>query len=97
MLIIYKFKSVRENDQKGCCISHHKSFCNADEVHGSVPSLGARAEPVAYVSFSRLSTGDFKDPLEAIMKDSLGRGWQCFLPLFPRLLLQLFFEGQLTF
>lgn len=49
------------------------------------PLLGPELQPVAYVSFSRLSTRDFKDPLEAIMKDSLGRGWQCFLPQFPRL------------
>lgn len=36
MLTIHKFKGVRKIDQEG----RHKSFCNADEVHGSVSSLG---------------------------------------------------------
>lgn len=70
MLIIHKFKGVREIDQK----ERHKGFCNGDEVHGSVTLSGPVVRPVACISLPGLSTGDFNLSLGAIMKNTLGNG-----------------------
>lgn len=82
-----QIKDVREIDQK----EHHKSFCNGDEVHGSVTLSGPVVRPVAYVSLPGLSAGDFNISLGAIMKNTtLGNGvlhnflYQGFTTAIPR-------------
>lgn len=82
MLIIHKFKGVREIDPK----ERHKSFWNADEVHGSVTLLGPVIRSVACISLPGFSTGDFNISLGAIMKNTLGNG----VHNFPLLILQSF-------
>lgn len=70
MLIIHKFKGVREIDPK----ERHKSFWNGDEVHGSVTLLGPVIRPVACILLPGFSNGDFNISLGAIMKNTLGNG-----------------------